>query len=504
VAHGNLGAVPLSVQGSVGPLPALLPGALRPASVALSGTAGAATLALKGSIASPRALTGKDLAFMANIPDLAAFSPRLPALKGVALHTWIGDAPGGIALHDLVLTAPEGDLEGDATVGRAGVRPVVQATLTSRRLDLDALRRAMPRPPVRPPAPAPAASPAAAPAPAPAAKPVPPPPMISARPFDLAPLRAADADLRLTVAALRLGGADLRDVSGHLLDVGGNLAVAPFAAVLPGGPVDGTFTLDASVPDASVPDASAPIANAPNAGAPNAGAPNAGASGPPMAFTLHAPALALGPSLQGFGFAPAITGPARLDLDLHGTGASPQAIAASLRGDVGLSMVDGDISNQLLQAALGAALHDTKLPASLGAGRTRLRCVALRLRADGGRASVRTFAIDTSRVSITGGGSVDLGAETFDLHLQPRVLLGSVDAGAPVAITGPWRAPKIAEQRGANGRVALVIGNGRGADVCGPALSVARGGQAGPVPPPRPQEHGIQPGDILRLLRHHG
>ncbi len=318
--------------------------------------------------------------------------------------------------------------------------------------------------------------------------------MISARPFDLAPLRAADADLRLTVAALRLGGADLRDVSGHLLDVGGNLAVAPFAAVLPGGPVDGTFTLDASAPDPSAPDPSAP----------NAGAPTAGALGPPMAFTLHAPALALGPSLQGFSFAPAITGPARLDLDLHGTGASPQAIAASLQGDFGLSMVDGDISNQLLQAALGAALHDTKLPSSLGAGRTRLRCVALRLRADGGRASVRTFAIDTSRVSITGSGSLDLGAETFDLHLQPRVLLGSVDAGAPVAITGPWRAPKIAEQRGANGRVALVIGSGRGADVCGPALAVARGGQAGPVPPPRPQEHGIQPGDILRLLRHHG
>ncbi len=176
VAHGSLGAVPLSVQGSVGPLPALLPGALRPASVALSGTAGAAALALKGSIASPRALTGKDLAFMASIPDLAAFSPRLPALKGVALHTWIGDAPGGIALHDLVLTAPEGDLEGDATVGHAGGRPVVRATLTSRRLDIDALRRAMPRPPLAPSAvapptgapaaPAPAASPAAAPAPA--------------------------------------------------------------------------------------------------------------------------------------------------------------------------------------------------------------------------------------------------------------------------------------------------------------------------------------------------
>jgi hypothetical protein len=63
----------------------------------------------------------------------------------------------------------------------------------------------------------------------------------------------------------------------------------------------------------------------------------------------------------------------------------------------------------------------------------------------------------------------------------------------------------VSEQRGPDGRVSVVIGApGGGEDSCTPALSVARGGQPGPLPAPRPATHGIQPGDILRLLRHHG
>ncbi len=484
VAHGSFGRTPLSLQGSAGPLPALLPGALAPASVNFAGSAGPATLALKGSIASPRALSGKDLALAVQVPDLAAFpapgGPSLPALKKVSLRTWIGDAPGGVALHDLVLTAPAGDLEGNATLGRADGRPVLRATLTSSRLDLDALRRLLgtgtPAAPATAaaPAPPPAAQAAAKPAAPPAAKPATARPLISERPLNLALLRAADADLHLTIAVLHTGGADWRDVSGHLLDVGGNLALAPFAALLPGGAVDGTFSLDATK------------------------------AAPPVALTLHAPALAIGPTLDAFGLAPAITGDAQLDLDLHGSGVSLHAIAAGLGGHLGFALVDGDIANSLLEAALGDVLRTAKLSLGAGEGRTRLRCVALRLSADGGRAVVRALAVDTSRVAITGTGSIDLRAETFDLQLQPRLRLGKLDAATPLDITGLWRAPKVSEQRGADGRVAVVIGAPDHGDSCTPALSVARGGQPGPMPAPRAPEHGIQPGDILRLLRHHG
>ena len=285
VAHGSLGRTPLAVQGSAGPLPALLPGGLAPASVDLAGSFGPATVALKGSIASPRTLSGKDLALAVQLSDLAAFAAaRRPAFAG-AEEGVAADLDRGRARRR---SAARSGADGAAGRSRrqCHARPRGRAAGAARdadlsRLDLDALRRLFATPPpAAPAATAPAPTPAARARPraktaaTPAAKAAAIRPLLSERPLDLAPLRAADADLHLTIAVLHVGGADWRDVSGHLLDVAGNLALAPFAALLPGGAVDGTFSLDATKP------------------------------APPVALTLHAPALAIGPTWTPSGWRP--------------------------------------------------------------------------------------------------------------------------------------------------------------------------------------------------------
>jgi AsmA protein len=219
--------------------------------------------------------------------------------------------------------------------------------------------------------------------------------------------------------------------------------------------------------------------------------------------------LALGPLLDAFGAAPAITGNAQVDADLHGAGVSPHAIAASLSGHLGLAMVDGDVSNALLEGVLGGLLRTAKLPVEFGGGQTHVRCLALRMEAKTGAASVDALALDTTRLALTGSGSLNLGDETMQLHLHPMLRMGSIGAEAPVEVVGPWLAPKVGLERiGPEGRVGAVIGALRGgeADVCGPALSAARGGQAGPTPsaPPAGASHGPTPGDFLQLLRRKG
>ncbi|MFL5289044.1 MAG: AsmA family protein, partial [Rhodopila sp.] len=119
---GTLDGKPVTLAATTGPLAALLPGAApQPFPVDVTAQAAEATVSAKGSIADARALTGVNLAMVAQVPDLAALSPLarrpLPALKTVGFRGMLADAAGGFrngaALHGVALTSAEGDLAGD-------------------------------------------------------------------------------------------------------------------------------------------------------------------------------------------------------------------------------------------------------------------------------------------------------------------------------------------------------------------------------------------------------
>ena len=257
------------------------------------------------------------------IPDLSALSAlagtRLPALRPVTLDARVADRDGtpGFAIRGLAVTAPEADVSGELVVG-LGPRPGLQATLSSRRIDLDAVLATLP-----PPA---AARRRAA---SPAARRRRPPPPLPKRPARLIPdgrlpfaaLDAADADLHLAVAELRSGGTAYRDFAGRLLLQDGRLALDPVSGTLPGGRLD----LRLSANSRAVP--------------------------PSVALTLRAPGLALNPLLAALHLPDDAAGSAEIDADLHGTGDTPQALAAGFGGRLGLAMTDGELDNRLLGGA---------------------------------------------------------------------------------------------------------------------------------------------------------
>lgn len=437
-ADAALGGLPIALTGTLGSL-AGLSGAAVPLGLQLRGD----DLALDasgtiGGASGQLALTGR-------VADLAALGQRagiaVPAWRDVTLAgawTW---SPTAAALHGLTLASAQADVSGDIAWER-GPRPTLSATLNSSHLDADSLRLA---PPAVPP-------PAVIPPPGPAATPgdAPPKRLFPDEALPFASLQAGDADIRLALAEITTGGRAYRDVRLHAVLHDGLLRLDP-ASVAVG---DKTLAMTLS----------------------------AAAEPPVVAFTLDGRGLAAGPALALFGGPAAAAGTIDLHADLHARGGSVRALAATLDGEAGLAMVDGEVDNAWLEAVLADALRAGNLPFDAG-GRSSVRCAGLRADATAGAVQLRALTLDTSKLKLDGTGQVDLGAEAMDLRLRPVLRLGG-SLGVPVRLRGPILAPKVALDAGAlsPGRVGILFGGAAPADTCGPALALARDGRDGPMP----------------------
>ena len=463
-AVAKLGDAPLAMAGIFGPPAQWLPDA-KPAPYAVDVTvqaAGAAATA-KGSIADVKALTGADLAIAGQIPDLAALSSLagrpLPPVKTIAFQGALNGNRQTFGLHAFSLTSSAGDLSGEAAVG-LGARRVLNAVLKSSRIDLDALQAASGQPALA------AAAPTT----------VTPSPkqrqerLFSDQPLPFAMLRDVDADLTLAVADLRSGGADYKAINTHALLKGGKLVVDPFAADLPGGHLAGTVTVDASQ------------------------------SEPPVHVVLHAPGLALKSVLEALHEPPYANGNLEVYADLHGKGDTQHAIASSLDGSLGLAIPNGTIDNRLLGNLLGKVMDTLNALNLVGKGGTSdLRCFGLRMDAENGVGTFKALTLSSSLLTLTGSGSVNLGAETLAMGLRPQGRVAGTGVVIPVAVSGPIRNPAVkvneigAAEANAGSVAGAVIGNatplgivggllggdkltgGGTTDICTPALAAARG-----------------------------
>lgn len=493
---------PVTLSGALGAPAALLPGGPAQAfPVDLAWQAAGASGTAKGSIADPRVPSGVDIALGATIPDLAALGrlagASLPGLRDVAVQAKLAERgtgfAGGAFLRDLQLTLPQGDATGEIT-WIVGQRQEVQVKLASNRIDADGILAAMHGG-------APAATPGDTPPP-------PPPPapqagsasttLIPDVPLPFEALTLADATADITVAALALGGQEWRDVKLAATLKQGQLAVAPLTLTGPGGRAEIRLSADARQP------------------------------APPVALSVKAPSLALGPLMQALGQGRTVNGTAQVDLDIKGTGRTPHAIAASASGHLGVAMAGGDIDNRLVDALAGDILRAVGGGVSRE-GRSNIRCVALRLEASQGVAQARALLADTALAKLDGGGAFNLEQETMALRVRPALKVGQVRIAAPVLVSGPWLSPRVGVDPAGAGQIAgQVLGGIRGGqnplqallgageattgDDCPRQLAIARGGAAGPVPAAEPsaapaqqqqqqqQQQRPNPRDLLRNL----
>jgi len=440
-----------------GPLAALSAGTA-PFPVKLTVKANGASIGVEGSIAHPQTGEGIDLALTANIPDLAALSSLahqdLPPVKAFVFSAKLTGNPKELALRDLKTTSSLGDLGGELTIAPAP-RMRIGGTLASQKFDADGLIapasvKPTPATPSAPGLPAPAAASKG---------------LIPDTPLPVEPLRALDADLRVSVGALRLGGSDYKTIAGHLVLKDGVLDLDPAQADLPEGHVALSLHADA------------------------------GKAEPVVHLKLEAPGIALQPLLVTLGKPAYATGSLEVRADLHGSGPSPHAIASSLDGYLGLAMPGGTVDLKRIGGAATAVTEALK-PAS-GAGANVVRCFALRLDFAKGIGTVKALALGSALLNADGSGSVDLGNETLALNLRSRTVLGGTAITMPVRVSGPMARPQtkvdevgIAQANAAalgsllGGQAGAVLGAAKqpagGGDVCPAAMAVARG-QAAPA-----------------------
>jgi uncharacterized protein involved in outer membrane biogenesis len=470
--------VQLSVDGVYADQPMHLAGAVMqpdvmagtaPLQLTVSGQAAGATLSAHGTVPPGWNASGLDVQLDGRVPDLSTLSPlvgrTLPAAHDVSLSAEIQDAGvklRGVTLHNLALDSSLGDVAGDLTLNWTP-RHSVTGSLSSRRIDLDAIASGtagdgLPQvwpppensaPPIQlssPPAPAATPSQVTAPFPGQSAAPA---PMV----LPLAFLRNNDADLSLTVGELTEGGQHYQDLAAHLQLQDGKLTLNPFRAQAPEGALSGGVSIDATT-DMS-----------------------------PVAVALRSPSLSAESVAALLGHPGEASGVMQVDAQLSGVGQTWPAIKAGLNGHLGLAMVNGRVSDALVQTLIGDALQQSGVP-SLGTGMSQVNCLALRINFAAGQGTIATLAADTSRVSLSGDGTIDLAGGLASLHLRPRVRLGPTEVAAPVSVEGRFGAMKASlDPVMGNGRVGIQIGGSAGGSGCIDRLALVRNGLGGPIPP---------------------
>ncbi|BDG74154.1 AsmA family protein [Roseomonas fluvialis] len=492
-AEATRAGVALRGTARVEPLAALLPWhPVEPAQVTIEAEAAGATLRAEGTLAEPRSLAGAAFDLRIAIPSLAALEPLLPAppapLTDVTVVARVEVAPDTLRIPSFRIDSPALQAEGDVVVTPG--RPLgINGRVAAVRIDADTLAARVAATPA--PAPSGAAPAPPGPRPAPAAQGL----LIPDLPLPFAVARAYRGQVAFTADHLLLGGTDWRQVRGTLAIQDGTARLRPFAAVTPGGPVQGEATLD-------------------------------GASDPPrLALALRSTGrgIDLAALRRARGEATGIEGRAEVELDVHGRGATTRAVAGTLSGELGIAIVEGRIAHAGM-LRLGPDLLGLLLPGAPREG-IELRCLALRMSAQDGMARSQALLAETSAGRIEGVVAVNLRTEALAARLLPDVTLLGIRVRAPVGIGGTLAAPRVGVEPGrALGQVIEdTVANrlwrdptvewlrgqlpgGSPAGDCAAQLRLARMGADGPVPPaerfvpgvPRELQGATQ--DVLRGL----
>lgn len=437
---------------------------------------GGSEISANGTLANPAQGAGLDLTVAATLRDVSKlerlFQIRLPAWTEARVAARIGELPGGlgvgVALRDLVLKLPAGDVAGTASV-QYGIRPRLQAELESQRFDFDVLTQSFAHVPLGSAPPLP--------------PPTPPgmrrgPQMFPQAPYALGVLGLGDLDLSFKLAAARIGGLPVSQVDGHLALVAGKLNLDRLTATPPGGGVvEASFDFDTGAPAA------------------------------PIRLSVRAPSLAIKPILLAMQRAEDIVGTVALNLDITAAGRDPHGIASSLSGRLGLALVDGELDTTMFNQYIFGALRLARWPLSLmqsATGASHMRCFAAAVQADRGKLAVQTVVLDTNRLLIQAEGGMQNEPEQIDIRIRPQLRLLGQGLAIPMLLAGRFMdARMLIDNRRLPATLfdAGVTAAQRGGDACPDALTLARFGAPGalprsppiklePMPTPKPGNNG--------------
>lgn len=176
-------------------------------------------------------------------------------------------------------------------------------------------------------------------------------------------------------------------------------------------------------------------------------------SGLSVGGNLSAQSVALLPLLRQFAGFERLSGTGGFDLRFLGVGNSLDAIMRSLSGEGRLALGQGEI----IGFDLAGMLRNLDMSYMGEDNRTIFQSLSGSFTIENGVLRNQDLALEASRVSVAGRGTVDLGAQVLDYRVIPEALRNAETGEAlrvPLLITGPWSAPRfrldlegLAEQR---------------------------------------------------------
>lgn len=432
---------------------------------------GGVALSAKGRVerrdSGPAAVLDATIAWEAGSATIARVSPELAREAGrVAARVDARDRR--YALSAIAGSYGATKFDGNATLDRGGARPRLGGRLHADAIDL-ARERA-----------APSAAAPSAPVPA---TPGPPP---------LARLASFDADVDFVVDRLKLPhGIDATNARGRVVVDKGRLALDPLDADVAGGKLDVRLTADAATSQVRL------VAD------------GRGLELPKLLGAFEATRNATGGTTT---FAVDLKGPApSLERALS-------KASGTIRVDVGPLRMRGaalDAGGEVITRVL-----DTLNPFRRVDNATDVQCIVARLTVvDGVAHAERTLAAETSRLTVSASGTIDLGAQTLDLLVKPRArriaALPAVELADLVRVTGPIAHPSVKLDSIGAAKTALTIGGAiatggwsllatpllNAADDTSPCATARAGGKSQAAAPAPSGAAAGQPADPFGVLR---
>lgn len=408
------------------------------------------------------------IAWEAGSERMARWAPDLSTEAGrVAARVDARD--GRYALGGIAGTVGGTKVDGNLEIETKGKVPRIGGRLHADRVDL-----ARERPPAR--------ATAGSPAPGPA----------KGDSSPLGKLASVDADLDFVVdRVLVREGVEATNVRGRVVVQGGRLAADPFDVDVAGGRISGSVRADAAT-----------------------GRGRVVADGRGIEASRLLGRFDPGRNASG--------GTTTFAVDLQGPAQSSERFLAgangTVRADVGPARVKGvalDAGGEAMSRVLDALNPFRRVDQA-----TEVQCIVARLAVrDGVAHADRTLAVETSRLTASASGTIDLGRGTLDLLVRPRSRkvagIPAVDLADVVRVSGPIASPGVRLDTMGAAKTALAIGgvvaSGGWGMLATPLLSAGEdpnpcataraGGKLAAAQQERSPAQQQKPEDVVRSLR---
>lgn len=462
----------ITADGTLGSFDDLMSGS-RPWPVKMAVTLPGAKASVDGSIAQPMQAKGIALKLNVDAPDVSkvaalagASAPAVP----LTLQADVKDTgPQRYALNNIAAKIADSDLSGNGEVNLAGAKPAVRFDLASKNMDVTQL---MPKDSAKPAGGSTTAGGSAGGSAGGQKR------LFSSDPLPLDGLNAVDATGSYKAEHLKAPMLDVQGVALTLTLKDGVLNAKPVVANLANGNLNGDITVNAK--------------------------------SKALTAKLDGKGVVLSEYLQKNGITDIVRrgAPTDLMLDVTSSAASVQQMMAGLNGKMVLKVGEGELKEEYIRDFL-PGLARAVAALDRATAKTKLHCVVSGLDFKNGVATPKAILAETGSMTMTGDGSVNLGAERIDLKLVPS----SRDTGLaamlpPVNVRGSLTDPSFtpdsaALAKGVLGTVAGVAAlgplallspaMGSGGDdattACAKAVALAEGK---PVPQPAKPAAGSQ------------